>query len=71
MHRRSKKKAVVVGLHPGTVATDLSKPFQRNVKPEKLFDADKSASMLVDVISRLEPEHTGHVYDYAFERIPA
>lgn len=27
----------VIALHPGTTDTPLSKPFQRNVKPEKLF----------------------------------
>jgi len=70
MHRRSKKHAVVVGLHPGTVATDLSAPFQRHVKPDKLFDAEYSARRLVDVIEGLKPEHTGGVYDYAFDRIP-
>lgn len=37
--------------HPGTVDTPLSKPFQRNVKPEKLFTPDFTAKQLFDILS--------------------
>jgi len=34
------KNQIIVGLHPGTVDTDLSKPFQGNVPEGKLFTAE-------------------------------
>jgi len=36
--------------HPGTVDTPLSKPFQRNVKPEKLFTAEFTTDRLFDIL---------------------
>ena len=58
---RTNPNAVVVGLHPGTVDTDLSKPFQAGVDPDKLFTAEQSAGYLWDVLNRLTPEQTGQV----------
>ena len=37
---RTHPQALLVGLHPGTVDTALSEPFQRNVAPGKLFTPD-------------------------------
>ena len=37
---RANPNACVATLHPGTVDTDLSKPFQGNVPADKLFTAD-------------------------------
>jgi NAD(P)-dependent dehydrogenase (short-subunit alcohol dehydrogenase family) len=63
--------AVCIGLHPGTVATDLSKPFRGNVTAEKLFTPEQSASHLLDVIARVTPADSGAVFDWAGERVPA
>jgi NAD(P)-dependent dehydrogenase (short-subunit alcohol dehydrogenase family) len=35
-----RKSVAVIGLHPGTVKTEMSSPFSGNVKPDKLFTAD-------------------------------
>lgn len=51
----------VLALHPGTVATDLSKPFQNNVAPEKLFTADRAADQLLAVI-----DSAGHASSGSF-----
>ena len=48
-----RKGCVVVALHPGTVKTELSEPFQAGVKPEKLFPVDDAAGMLLDVVDSL------------------
>ena len=45
-------EAICVGLHPGTVDTDLSQPFQRGVAREKLFTPAQSAAHLLAVIDR-------------------
>ncbi|MBU25274.1 MAG: hypothetical protein CMD99_04510 [Gammaproteobacteria bacterium] len=58
---RTNPKAVIVGLHPGTVDTDLSKPFQTGVPSNKLFSPDQSAAYLWDVLNHLTPERTGQV----------
>lgn len=62
---------IAIGLHPGTVDTALSKPFQTNVPDEQLFSPAESARQLLDVIDRLTPEASGQVFDYAGKPVPA
>ena len=50
-------RAVCVGLHPGTVDTPLSAPFQANVPKGKLLD-------------RLTPEDSGKVFAWDGEIVP-
>ena len=59
---RRNKQAIIVGLHPGTVDSDLSKPFQRNVPDGKLFTAQYSAQKLLDVLENLTPDHSGKCF---------
>ena len=61
--------AIVVGLHPGTVDTDLSKPFQRNVPAKQLFPASKSVAALLQVIDSLDREDSGKVFDFRGKEI--
>ena len=61
---RKNKNAICVGLHPGTVATDLSAPFQANVQPGKLFDKDKAATQLLSVFNDLEFLHSGNLVSW-------
>lgn len=63
--------AVCIGLHPGTVDTDLSKPFQANVTPGKLFTPAQSAEHLLRVIDRVTPADSGHVFAWDGSRVPA
>lgn len=56
---RINPEAIAVTLHPGTVDTGLSAPFQRNVAEGKLFSADRSAQRLLEVIDGLTPEQSG------------
>jgi NAD(P)-dependent dehydrogenase (short-subunit alcohol dehydrogenase family) len=80
-----KVPAICVGLHPGTVRTDLSKDFtggarakQGDQEQDKTaerrskgeFEADESASLLTGVISRLTTEDSGLVWDYAGKQVP-
>lgn len=68
---RISPSTIVLGLHPGTVDTDLSKPFQRSVTPEKLFDAHHSVSRLLDVIDAASPNDSGKVLDFRGDEVPA
>lgn len=63
-------EAICIGLHPGTVDTQLSKPFQANVASAKLFSAEQSARHLLHVIDGLEPSHSGRVFDWAGIEVP-
>ena len=57
---RVSKHNVIVALHPGTVDSRLSKPFQARVKPEKLFSPEQSAGYLLDVLDQLEFDDSGN-----------
>jgi len=68
---RRYKQAIIVGLHPGTVDTSLSKPFQGGVKPEKLFTTAYSAECLLSVLDGLTAEDTGKVFAWDGQEVPA
>lgn len=57
--RRKNPGAAIVALHPGTVDTGMSKPFQRNVAAERLFTPAQSAAHLWRVMDGLGPEDSG------------
>ena len=59
---RRNKNAIIVGLHPGTVDSDLSKPFQKNVADGKLFTPEFSAGKLIEVLDNLTVENSGHCF---------
>jgi NAD(P)-dependent dehydrogenase (short-subunit alcohol dehydrogenase family) len=56
---RHNKKAIIVGLHPGTVDTDLSRPFQKNVPVEQLLTPHQSVTRLLEVLASLTPDQSG------------
>ena len=58
------KELVIIGLHPGTVDTSLSKPFQGNVPEGKLFTPEFSAEKLLDVIDQVTPHDSGNLLDW-------
>jgi len=66
---RRNKKAIIVGLHPGTVDSALSKPFQNHVPKEQLFTPDYSAKQLLNVLQNLETQHTGKCFAWDGEEI--
>ncbi len=66
---RTHKRAICVGLHPGTVDTALSKPFQGNVVAGKLFSPDRAAVQLLDVLDGLQPVDSGKLFGWDGEEI--
>lgn len=65
---RTKKNLCLVGLHPGTVDTNLSKPFIKSVR--KVFTPNFSSNKMLDVIEVLEAKDTGNLFDYNGIKIP-
>jgi NAD(P)-dependent dehydrogenase (short-subunit alcohol dehydrogenase family) len=66
---RSRPQAIIVTLHPGTVDTAMSKPFQGNVAPEKLFTPALAAEQLLKVIDGLTPADSGGHFAWDGSRI--
>jgi NAD(P)-dependent dehydrogenase (short-subunit alcohol dehydrogenase family) len=64
------RTAICVGLHPGTVDTSLSQPFQANVERQKLFSPASSAEHLLRVIDALTPARSGRVIAWDGSEIP-
>ena len=67
--KRTNDRAVVLGLHPGTVDTNLSKPFQANVPDGKLFTPDYAVSNMMDVVLNATAEQSGRIYAYDGQEI--
>jgi hypothetical protein len=64
--KRTKPNAVLAALHPGTVASRLSKPFRGAEVGRAPNDA---AADMLDVIDSLTPPCTGQFYSYSGERL--
>ncbi|MFN9727067.1 SDR family NAD(P)-dependent oxidoreductase [Acidovorax sp.] len=64
---RTHPKAVLVALHPGTVTSALSAPFNG---AEIGRDAAQAAADMLGVLDGLGPEQTGSFYAYSGERLP-
>jgi len=64
------KETVIIGLHPGTVDTGLSKPFQGNVPKDKLFTPEFSAEKLLAVIDQVEPKDSGLLFAWDGKQVP-
>ena len=68
--RRSRPHAVIAALHPGTVDTPLSAPFQRGLPEGQMQSSKASAAALLDTLSRLGPEQSGGLFAADGTRIP-
>jgi NAD(P)-dependent dehydrogenase (short-subunit alcohol dehydrogenase family) len=66
---RTHPQAVIAALHPGTVDTSLSSPFQRNLAEGQLTDRATAAKRLLEVVERLTPAESGGHFDWRGEPI--
>ena len=69
-YKRTCPRAIVVILHPGTTDTQLSKPFQRHVPPEKLFTVDRTVKQLLTVLDQLQESDSGEFFSWDGSRLP-
>lgn len=58
--RRRNDRGIVVALHPGTVDTKLSQPFQQAGRD--LFTPARAAVQLLDVLDELKPKDSGGLF---------
>ena len=66
---RTHPEVVIAGLHPGTVDTDLSAPFQSNLPEGQLTSPERAGENLLAVIEHLTPADSGGLFDWRGERI--
>lgn len=64
---RTRPEAIVVALHPGTVATPLSARFAGN---RRVFSPRESAAKMLSVLDGLQPSDTGRFFAYDGSEIP-
>jgi len=66
---RVNPQAIILGLQPGTVESNFSQPFKKNVKEGNLFTAEYSVSMLLDVINSSTTKDSGKLIGWDGEEI--
>jgi NAD(P)-dependent dehydrogenase (short-subunit alcohol dehydrogenase family) len=66
--QRKNAQLRVVALQPGTVRSDLSRPFFAGVA--KLLDADESVAGMLAALQSLQPRQGAHFLDYQGKEIP-
>ena len=59
---RKNGQGKVVGLHPGTVDSPLSKPFQGSISSSKIFSPAEAVGHLLTVLDGLSKESTGKCF---------
>ncbi len=67
---RTHTQGVIVGLHPGTVDSALSEPFQKGLPDGQLTNPGEAAENLLGVLAGLQAEDSGRVFDFAGEMVP-
>lgn len=68
--KRTRPEAIALSLHPGTVTTDLSKPFRSDETHAGLFAPDDAAANLLSVIENATSEQSGALLAWDGARIP-
>jgi len=66
---RLRPQSIVVGLHPGTVDTGLSRPYSKRTPPENIFSPETSAGHLVTVLDGISPADSGGVFAWDGKRV--
>lgn len=68
--KRRNPLGICLLLHPGTVDTPLSAPFQAKVPAERLFDPKRAAAQLLAIIAGSGPQDTGRFIAWDGQDIP-
>ena len=66
-----KQKVIVLSVHPGTVATNLSKPFQALAKKQyEIFTPEFSAKKVLDISMNSTVNDSGKFFAWDGKEIP-
>ena len=61
---RANKKHIAIGIHPGTVKSNLSEPFLKYVK-HNIFSPRESVELMTQVISKISQKDSGKCFDFS------
>ncbi|XP_068431029.1 C-signal [Clinocottus analis] len=67
---RRRPQVLCVSLHPGTVDTDLSRPYHRNVPREQLFSSERSVGQMMSILDALDAQSTGKAFNWDGTELP-
>lgn len=65
-----KLQAICVGVHPGTVKTDLSKGFWESAARNEMFEPNNAATNLINVVENLSTKQRGKIWDWSGQEVP-
>jgi len=68
--QRQLPNVCVASLHPGTTDTRLSKPFQKNVSADSLFQSSYTADRLIEILGVLTAEQSGRFWSWDGTELP-
>jgi NAD(P)-dependent dehydrogenase (short-subunit alcohol dehydrogenase family) len=63
-------QATILAIHPGTTDTDLSRPFQRNVRPGHLYSPATTAARILQGIGSAEGTRSGCFLNWDGSELP-
>ena len=69
-HELKRHNVCAVALHPGTVDTDLTKPYQKGIKADKLFPVERGAAQIIDIIEGVSLNDGGKFFAWDGSEIP-
>ena len=69
-YSRRNKMVKLLSIHPGTVDTKLSKPFQRNIPKEQIFTPDYAASRILNIMKAISHDGKLDYLDWEGKQIP-
>jgi NAD(P)-dependent dehydrogenase (short-subunit alcohol dehydrogenase family) len=61
--KRANKENIVIGIHPGTVKSNLSEPFLKNVK-HNILTPSESVELMAKVIGKISQKDSGKCFDF-------
>lgn len=67
---RGRSPVVCVSVHPGTVNTELSRPYHKSVPKDKIFSTEYSVDCILRLVDGLTMEDTGKFFAWDGEIIP-
>ena len=69
-YSRGNQMVKLLSLHPGTVDTKLSKPFQRSIPKEQIFTPDYAASRLLKIMKSISHDGELDYLDWEGKEMP-
>ena len=67
---RTYHRIICVALHPGTVDTQLSRPFQQRIPAKQIFEPSHAASKIARILSNLDENDNGKFIAWDRKQVP-